>query len=353
MGQQQIPRVGDDVTSLMPEIGADVTALMSSHEPEAAPAEHPHARTARLVKENAPAIGGAIGAYLTGGASLPISALAAGAGGVVGSGLRGDDLGTMAKEGAIQGATEGIGGLALKGGRAVAHGLMRSTVPKNAKDFGDVDIAGTMLDRGVVPGSARSARRVDGLSRIANAERDAAAATVPNMPRGKVIEGLRPLHAKGVAGRVPEMSDAVLEQMRKSAREIGPDGLDGPSVLARKDIKQAQGNAAVNSSDPRTAAFGSQLADAERGALVSHLRETPRMAEGLNNSQSMMAIRKVMDDAAHSNPISRMRIGGLTSGLLSPLGIGATAHVANQGRKALDPNVIRALMALMNDRSEQ
>ena len=365
----QQPAIGQDVTALMPQIGDDVSALMASHEPSddtAKPIATGGGRGTGLdvrksnkwARENAPTIGATLATTATGGGALPLL-LAASAGGATGSALRGDDADTILKEGAIQGAIEGGGGLALKGGRAIAHGLMRGTVPKNiAKNFDDVDIAGTMLDRGVVPGSAKSARRVEGLSQRANAERDAAAATVPTMSRGQIIEGLRPLHQKGVTGKVPEMSDATLEQMRQSAREIGPDGLSGPQALARKDIKQAQGKAALTSSDRRTAAFGSQLADDERAAIVKHLRDPnlahgPRMGQALDESQAMMAVDQVMKDAAHSNPITRGRIGGVTAASLSPLGLGATAHAVNQGRKIADPRILRLLDLIMRERSPE
>lgn len=362
---QQTPGIGQDVTALMPKVGEDVTSLMVSHEqgtPEARPIATGGGRGTGLdvrksnqwLRNEAPTIGAGMATLATGGSAiLPLMAAAAG-GGAAGSLLRGDDAATIATEGLKQGALEGAGGAIVKGGRAIAHGLMRGTVPKNiAKNFDDVDIAGTMLDRGVVPGSARSARRVEGLSKVANAERDAAAATVPTMPRRKVVEGLRPLHAKGVTGKVPEMSDAALEQMRTSAREIGPDGLSGPEALARKDIKQAQGTAALNSSDSRRAAFGSQLADAERGSIVSHLRETPRMSQALDESQKLMAVDQVMQDATHSNPVTRMRIGGLPAAALSPIGLSATAHAINQGRKAFDPQVMRLLDLIMGAGSHQ
>jgi hypothetical protein len=328
-----------------PQIGDDVTALMAvSHTPEQAPSEHPHARTWRLVKENAPLVGGAIGAALTGGASLPLQMLAAGAGGAIGAGVRGDSMGDVVKEGAIGAGTQGAGGLLVKGGKAIASGLMRGTVPKTiAKNFDDVNIGQEMLDRGVVPGLAPSARRVSRLSTAANAEREAAAQVVPPMGRSKVIAGLRPLHGKAVAAREPEIASDVLEHMRESARNIGPKGMSGPEALARKDIKQALGKAATNAPNPRQAAMGPQLQDAERGAIVSHLRETPRMASALDESQALMAIDQVMKDAAHSNPVTRARIGGLTAASMSPIGLGATAHAVNQGSRALDPQVLRAM----------
>jgi hypothetical protein len=229
---------------------------------------------------------------------------------------------------------------------------MRGTIPKNiAKNFDDVDIGREMLDRGVVPGSARSARRVEGLSRAANAERDAAAATVPPMTRSKVIAGLRPIHQRAVAGRMPQMSDDTVEFMRQSAREIGPTPLSGPEALARKDIQQSLGRAATNAANPRQAAFGPQLHDAERAAIVSHLRETPRMAQALDESQTLMAIDKVMKDAAHSNIVTRARVGGATGASMTPLGIGATAHAVNQGAQAFNPQVVRLLDLIMRSGS--
>lgn len=337
-----------------PAIGADVTALMVSHQPEPPSSEHPHARVGRFIKENAPMIGGAAGALLTGGASLPLQALAAGAGGAAGSLARGDDLATAGSQGAWEGGTQALGGLAVKGGKAIARGFMRGAVPKNiAKNFEDVDIGQEMLDRGVVPGSARSAKRVSGMSAAANAERDAAAQTVPNMSRRKIIEGIRPIHQKATKGKALEMSEDARDYMRQSAREVGPKGLQGDEALARKDIKQTQATAALNSGNARSAASIPDLANAERGAIVSHLRETPRMATALNESQALMAIDQVMKDAAHSNVVTRGRIGGLTAASLAPIGLGVTAHGLNQGAKVFDPQVVRLLSLIMGGGSHE
>lgn len=364
MGQQQ-PAIGQDVTALMPKVGDDVTALMSSHAP-------PPKRPEQILAESDPdymggdpnlgqrgldrlpsiAAGAAAAAVPPLGAwTIPASMAAAGAAGATGAGLRGDSASGAMVEGGKQALMEGAGGLLLKGGRMIAHGLMRGTVPKNiGKEFADVDIAGNMLDRGVVPGSTRSAKRVEGMSSVANAEREAAATTVPTMSRRKVVAGLRPAHQQGVTGKEPEMSKAVLDHMRTSARNIGPEGLSGPQALARKDIKQVQGDAAINNP---AAPFGKQLANDERAAIVSHLRETPRMASALDESQTMMAIDQVMKDAAHSNPITRMRIGGPTAGALSPLGLGLSAHGVNQGRKLANPQVLRLLDMIMNSGGQQ
>lgn len=350
---QQIPGIGQDVTALMPQIGEDVTALMASHEPTPQPApEHPHARTWRLVKDNAPTLAAATAAYLTGGASIPVQMLAAGTAAGGAALARGDDPRTALKQGAFEGTLQGGGALAVKGGRAVAHGLMKGTVPKNiGKEFDNVDVAQEMLDRRVVPGLRVSQNRVARQSAAANAEREAAAQTVPTMPRSKVVAGLRPIHAEAVAGKEPKLSEAALEFMRESARNIGPEGLTGPQALARKDIKQRLSSAAIN--NPDTAAIAPQLNDAERAAIVSHLRETPRMATGLDESQKLMAIDEVMKDAAHSNPITRARIGGIPAALSSPIGLGVTAHAMNQGSRVVDPQILRAIQIAMLSGQQQ
>lgn len=351
---QQQPPIGADVTALMPDIGSDVTSLMASHEQEATTPQHPHARVGAWVKENAPMLGGALAGALTGGAGLIPSALAAAGGGYLGSRARGDDRSTAAGEGAWEGGTQAFGGLALKGGKAVAHGLMQGTVPKNvAKEFaGQVDIPQQLLDRNIVPGMPSSARRVSRLSSAATAEREAAAQTVPVMPRSKIIAGLRPSHAEAVAGKEPKLAQATLDHMRESARNIGPAGLTGPEALARKDIKQRLSSAALN--NPDTAAIAPQLHDAERGAIVSHMRETPRMESALNESQSLMAISQVMDDAALSNPVTRGRIGGLTAASMSPVGLGLSAHLVNKSTPAVSPQMLRAIqLAILSGQDQE
>lgn len=327
---------------------------VASHAPSEPTPEHPHARTFRLAKENAPSIGAALGGLLTGGASLPLQALAAAGGGALGAGLRGDSAGDVATSGLKEGALQLAGGGLMKGAQAIGRGLMRGTIPKNiAKNFDDVDIAQEMLDRGVLPGVPQSANRVSRLSEAANVERAAAAQTVPPLTRRRVIEGLRPIHQKMTAAREPELAADVLAQMRRSARDIGSQGMSGADALARKDVKQALGRASLNAADPRTAALGSQLNDLERGTIVSHLRQTPRMATALDESQTLMAIDQVMKDAAHSNPITRARIGGTAAAASSPVGLGLTAHAVNQGSRALDPNVARLLLSLLGQRSDQ
>lgn len=349
MAEQQQPRVGEDVTALM---GGNVTALMTTHDrPKQRPEQIGAAsepdymggdpNLGKRALSNAPTAGAMLGGLLGG---VPGAAI----GGTGGALLRGDSLTNAMLEGGKQGALELGGGLVVKGLGKIARGFMKGTVPKNiAKEYDQVDIPQEMLDRGVFPGSARSAKRVSGLSKAANAERDAAAQTVPAMPRRKVVAGLRPLHVEAVAAKEPEIAGDMLAYMRKSARDIGPEGLSGPEALARKTVKQRQGRAALNAGNSKEAAVLPQAAEAERSAITSHLRETPRMATALNESQALMAIDDVMKDAALSNPVTRARIGGLTAASMSPLGLGASAHAINQGSRLFNPQVVRMLDLIM------
>ncbi len=304
------------------------------------------------LKQNAPAIGAGI-ATASGGSLLPMT-LAAGGGGFLGAKLRGDETGDAAMQGLKEAGTQLIGTGVVNVGGKVARGLMQGAVPKNiAKEFaGQVDIPQEMLDRNVVPGMPSSARRVSALSTAANAEREAAAQTVPVMPRRKILAELRPSHTEAVMGKKPQMAQTVTEHMRTSAREIGPNGLTGPEALARKDIEQRMGSAALN--NPQTAAIAPQLHDAERAAIVKHLRETPRMEKALNESQTLMAIDRVMKDAALSNPVTRGRIGGLTAASLSPAGMGLTAHLVKKGANAVSPQMLRAIqLALLQGNPDE
>ena len=265
----------------------------------------------------------------------------------------GGRLKKIGQEGLIQGGLEGGGRAAMGTVKLVARGLMKGAVPKNiAKEFqGQVDIPREMLERNVLPGVPASARRVSRLSSAANVERDAAAQTVPVMSPSKVIAALWPAHAEAVAAREPQLAEAVLEHMRTSARNIGPEGLTGPQALARKDVQQRLSKAALN--NPQTAAIAPQLHNAERGALVSHLRQTPRMGRALDESQALMAIDEVMKDAALSNPVTRARIGGLSAAALSPIGLGVTAQMAQKSAPLVSPAMLRAIQLAMLQEDQQ
>jgi hypothetical protein len=289
-------------------------------------------------------------AALASGGGLILPAIAAGGAGFLGARLRGDSRDDAAFEGGVQGALQGIGGGLVRIGGAAARGLMRGGIPKNIQaDFGGREVAQEALDTGAIPGSARSAGRIARLSNEANTARDAAATTVPTLSGRKIIDGLRKLHGEAVAAKMPERAAAIAERAGEIRREVGT-GLDGPAMLARKGIQE--GKAAMKAPNSKMAGLDSQLADAERDAVMSHLRETPEMAKALNLSQRRMGLDRFMQDSLNSNMITRMG-GGLASMARSPMGLGIAAHGVNQGSKLADPNLIRALLAILSERSNE
>lgn len=304
----------------------------------------------RWASTHAPEIGAGLAVAAGPAGWLPGIGMAM-AGGSTFAALRGDSLPDAVKEGGKQALLEG-GGRAIVGigQRVLAPWLMKGAVPPHiAKEFDDVDIPRAMLDRGVLPGSAQSAERVAAQSTVAQAERTAAAQTVPTMSRPKIINGLRPVHREAVVAKESKIADDVLNYMRTTFKDIGPNGLDGAGMLARKTVKQRQGGAAIG--DPTSAAVIPQVTNAERRAIMSHLRETPRMATALDESQTMMAIDAVMQHAKHGNALNRSRIGGLMGAASSsPGGLGATAHAVNQGANAFNPQTVRLLELLMGSR---
>lgn len=330
------------------------TPAASHTAPEPTP-EHPHARTWRLVKKNAPAIAAAaataavpaLGAY-----TIPAQLVTAGGAGYLGARVRGDERGDAAVEGIKQAGLQGSGEVLSRALGALANATMRGGIPKNIQsDFGGKDIAQKALDTGAVPGVASSARRVSRLSGEANQARDAAAKIVPPMSRSKVIEGLRPIHREAVTAREPQLADDVLTYMRDSARNIGPKPMSGAEQLARKSVKQREGKAALTAANPRTAAVTPQLADAERSAIMAHLRQTPEMAKALDDSQGLMGLDRWMKDAETTSMLMRAR-QSLPSALLSPTGLAVTAHGINAGSKVVSPQMLRAL-ELMRQLEEQ
>jgi hypothetical protein len=229
---------------------------------------------------------------------------------------------------------------------------MRGGIPKNIQaDFGGREVAQEALDTGAVPGVASSARRISRLSNEANAALDTTAATVPTLSGRKIIDGLRKLHGEAVAAKMPDRASVIRERAEEILQEVGT-GLDPAGQLARKGIKAFEGKTALNAPNSKMAGLDSQLADAERDAIVSHLRETPGMEQALNTSQRRMGLDRWMQDAKNTSMVSRAR-QSLPSAVLSPMGLALTGHAINQGSRIADPNLARALMALLGQRSNE
>lgn len=308
----------------------------------------------KWASDNAPVIGATLATLPMGGGGglipLALRAAAAGVGGAAGSGMRGDNASTMAFEGGKQALMQGGGEAVVNGGRMIAHGLMRGTVPKNiAKEFDQVDIAGEMLDRGVVPGSKQSAGRVSRLSGEANARTSDVARQMGPLSRRDITAGFREPFEEASTAKMSDTATKIAEHTRAVGRDL-KGGISAEGALARKRVLQRQGEAALN--NPETGAFMPQLKNTERATITGLLRRDPKMAAALNESQALMAVDDVMKDAAHSNMVTRGRIGGLPAMAMSPMGMGATAHGVNQGRKIADPRILRLMDLIMGSQQE-
>ncbi len=315
-------------------------------------------RSQSWLKENAPTIGATIAAMsapATGGMSIPIAMGLAGAGAGAGSMARGDDVSTAlgeAKKGAL---TEGAGraiGIPLK---LLARGTMKQAIPRNVLDeFDDVNVAKEALDRGAVMGSEASAKRIGGLSHVANQQLAHTAQTVPQVSAGVGIRELIPLLEEAQRAKMPDRVLALKKRAQEIFQEVGGAGLTGHGAYDRKSILQGQGKAATRLQDPGMAALTPQMLDAERAGYVAKLRETPGMEKALNDAQALMAVDRAGQATKNQGMVHRLRQGGAGSAAVSPYGLSMTAHAADKlGSPAIAPNVARLLMQLLGDRSNE
>ncbi len=313
-----------------------------------------------FARDNAPAIGASIAAMsapATGGLSIPAGMLFAGLGGATGSALRGDAPMDALKEGGTQALLQGAGNTIKPIVKLIGRGAMRSAVPRTiAREFGgDVDIAQEALNRGAVLGSAKSAKRISGLSQIANQRRDQLAATLPDMPVQGIAAAdseIGKMYNKALVAGMPDDAIHMSTHARNAVDELGGPGatMTGQRQIARKDMLQNNARAALNTPNPRNAALDPQLYNAERKEIVSHMRQTPGMESALDEAQKLMALDKAGQEQALSTLGSRA-FGGPTGMVSSPIGYSALGHTLNQGANAIDPNLARILMSLMNQRS--
>lgn len=353
IGELEFP--GDTDPSV---IQAKVRELTTPKRPEQIGAEHDPNYLAddpdlgKRVSDNLPTVGALAAGLASGGAGLIPAAIAAGGGGFLGARLRGDSREDASFEGVKQGAMQLGGGLVVKGGARLANMFMRGGIPKGIQaEFGGRRVAQEALDTGAIPGSEASAKRITGLSAAANQGMHTAAQQVPTMGPRKLVGGFRKLFDESVSAKTPDRTREIVATARKSGKEVRG-GLDGKGQIARKIIKAQEGKAAVNAENSKTVGLQSQLANAERDALASHLRETPGMEDALDLAQRRMGLDRFMQDSLTSNMVNRMG-GGPINMLRSPMGLGVTAHTVNQGRRVADPTTLRLLDMLMRAGSHE
>jgi hypothetical protein len=288
----------------------------------------------RLIRDNpveASAMGGAmLAAPLTGGASIPAGMAAAGLGAAGGAGLaitgrqiaRGtpepaaQTLGTMAKQGAVNAAGEGIGRgvshVASKAAPLVARGVLKLSKSLQ-REHGADELTGAFLKERVPVGKSsdvgqrakESAGEVDALLAAKDAERPTVAGYLPPARETVPLGNPQTTMPKGTGVMVGKVID-------EPGRGAYPGQVDPREILTGlRGAKTELGNRALN-----TRALG-ELSDLEREFLASHLNPMSLTeTQALKRAEQKLADRAFRAQDA-GNPINEVSANfhrGMASG---------------------------------------
>ncbi len=342
-----------DILAFVDQFDSVSTPVSSHEKPEARPISTGGGRGTGLdvrksdawAKKNAPVIGATLATTATGGGALPLI-LAAGAGGAVGSGLRGDDLGTMAVEGGKQAAIQGGGMAATKIIQGLSKIPYRAAIPKQILDkFGRSDLPAQGLKSRVLLGTESGAARAGAENARAGAAVGDVADTVPAMSGQDVQAAFRPKYNRALTAGKIQKANEINSHVKQSMDEIG-EGFTGKQQLARKAELEPESKAAMGAVNPNMAAVNPQLANIERKAILSNLRSSKPMADALNTSQAAVGVNRAADATKNSSIFNRLG-GGWLNAIKSPAVLSGAGIAMHEGGKALSPEMLRAI-ALMN-----
>lgn len=302
-------------------------------------------------KENAPVIGATLATTATGGGALPMI-LAAGAGGAAGSAMRGDDLSTVATQGAIQGGVQAGGMGAVKLLSGIAKIPYRAAIPKPILDkFSKSDLAAKGIKDRVVLGTTHGADRASAANARAGAAIGDAAESVTPMSARDVQTAFGPKYNKALTGGKIDKANEINAHVRKSMDEIGPGEFTGRQQLARKEFLEQESKPAMAVVNSNMAATNPQLANIERRAIVQNLRRSPRMASALNESQASIGLDRAAQATQNSSIANRMG-GGWLNMAKSPVGLSSAGVAINEGRRVVDPRILRLMDLIMSGGSQ-
>ena len=303
--------------------------------------------------DNAPTIGAAIATAGTGGAALPLQMLAAGAGGALGAGLRGDSASDAMSSGALQGALQGVGGGAVKVIGGLARRVYNAAIPKAVQDkFSMSDLARQGLDSRVLMGTKH------GTATAATAKAEAgqgvqnAANTAPDITAQDVQAAFRPKYNRALTAGKVDRANQINAHVRQSMQEIGPRPMNGVSQLARKEILEQEGKSAMQAANPNMASVDPQLANIERKAIVSNLRRSKPMADALNKSQASIGVERAARATENSSLVNRLSHGGIWNAGRSPAALSGAGIALNESKRAVSPEMLRLLSLIMGDSDE-
>lgn len=282
-------------------------------------------------KEHAPMIGAGIATAATGGAGLIPSALAAAGGGFIGARLRGDDRGSAAASGAVQGGLQAAGGGVAKLLGAVARPLYRAAIPKHIQDkFSQANLAKQGLESRTVLGTKRGTATAAGANAQAAHGVEAMADRAPTLTAQDVQSAFKPRYNRALLAGKTDKAKEIGEHVGKSMDEIGNQPMSGKAQLARKAELEPESGAAMRAPNANMAATNPQLANIERKAITKNLRRSPEMAKALDKSQAAVGVQRAAKATENSSAVNRLAHGGVWNAMRSPAGISGTAIGINE-----------------------
>jgi hypothetical protein len=237
----------------------------------------------------------------------------------------------------------------------IAPSLMRNALGAQQGirgKFPTVDLEQVALREGAIPGSKASIAGVQASAKAAGKAVNAAADAAPmpaRVTRRMLINSIRPLYQQASMAADEGAQQAVVDRMRQIASEVDGAGLSMREGQARKQLLAQRGKAARSAATPKDAAFGAQIADAERKAITAAQRSSGGMADALDRSQELMALERAMTRTGQRTSILRDALAastgtgaGLMTGNLAAALVTAPAAVA-MNRAITSPQVLGRL----------
>lgn len=322
------------------------------------PSEHPHARIARMVGDNLPAIGGAVGGALGAIGGPIVAAGTAALGGAAGrlgqrvvQGLQrrpgavtgtGEMLADAGREGAIQGGIQAAGGMLGKGASAVGgrvySGLLKASKNLRAQH---PDLVQTLMNARA-PITQGGLRKVEGLlgrssqqaDDLVNAHANAAPVRASEIVGGfgKTVGELR----KRVEIGQPSELAKVGERGKRLVKTDRGVGIELPRAQALKRTAQESAHAGYRQAERGTVKeVGADTMldkDVARGFRSAIEKRIPEIAGVNRRTQSLGGAKDALEDALGREG-SNLAAGGMRDlvALGAGGGLGATVDMPAEG----------------------
>jgi hypothetical protein len=326
-----------------------------------APSEHPHARVARMLGQNLPSIGGAVGGALGAIGGPVVAAGTAALGGAAGrlgqrviQGIQrrpeavtsqGEMVADAARSGAIQGGVQAVGGIVGKGLSAGANRLYQGLAkPSKALRQGFDDLIPQALkDR--IPLTTRGAAKAERLlgqshnaaEEIVSAGHNAGKTITPREMTSEMGAVTRDLQLRARAGQAPEFDAVARTVSGVTRRNPSRVPLGDAQAIKRKAQEAAQGAYKARDAGHAAQLGGGDLAQeaVARGTRKAIERQVPGVAEANKLTQSRIGVDRMLSDAT-SREGNTLMINGLrdVAAVGGGAGLGSLADAPEAGAGA-------------------